>query len=326
MNNQLAPIFNSTLVSSALSAAYELGLIEELADRKIIEINQFCQDQNLHEPSVKAIILALCCSNICEIDPTHSTVKPGASFTEAYQYKGYFLWLIRGYGHMLQNLASITKNENRHDDFINRDGKYIALGGRDYGQQFVDDYFQTLMQDFPYHCIADLGCGSGAKLIDIVTKNPTLRAIGLDVNPGAVKTAQMAVQTAQLQTNIKIIEADISQLQPQPDFEEVDVVFSFFNGHDLWPRHKCLKFLQNLYIAFPKIKRFLLCDTYRSDVVPSANIPIFTLGFEFTHGVMGQYIPSLTEWLDLFADSGWNCVEHREIGIPFSAIFDLRPH
>ena len=326
MNNQLDQIFNATIVSSALSAAYELGLIDRLQQQNAIDIDKFCQENTLHQSSLEATISALCCFNICRLSDSSNVVQQGPSFAEAYRYKGYFLWLIKGYGYLLQNLASIAKNENRCNDFIKRDGKYIALAGRDYGQQFVDSYFEQLLNEFPYKYVVDLGCGSAAKLINIAQKDEAVRGIGIDINSGAVTTAQIAVETAKLQSRIKIIEGDISQLKTQPDFSEVDVIFSFFNGHDLWPRHNCLNFLKNLYLAFPNVKRFLLCDTYRSDTIPSEKIPIFTLGFEFTHGIMGQYIPSLAEWLDLFVESGWQCVEHREIGIPFSAIFDLRPN
>ncbi|MGB5713179.1 MAG: class I SAM-dependent methyltransferase [Waterburya sp.] len=326
MNNRLADVFNSTMISSAISAADELGLIEQLKQEQTIEINTFCQENDLHYLSVEAIISALCCFDICQLNDNNRIVQQGSLFAEAYRDKGYFLWLIRGYGYLLQNLASIAKNENRFHDFINRDGKYIALAGRDYGQKFVDSYFEELLEEFPYQFVADLGCGSGAKLINIAKKSPAVRGIGIDINSGAVETAQIAVDNAELQARVKIIEGDMSKLDNQPDFDEVDVVFSFFNGHDVWPRNNCLKFLQNLHLAFPNVKRFLLCDTYRSDTIPSENVPIFTLGFEFTHGIMGQYIPSLTEWLELFVDSGWECVEHREIGIPFSTIFDLRPN
>jgi hypothetical protein len=54
-------------------------------------------------------------------------------------------------------------------------------------------------------------------------------------------------------------------------------------------------------------------------------IPIFTLGFELTHAVMGQYIPLESEWLEVFDEAGWDCANAREVGIPFSKIFDLRP-
>jgi len=73
------------------------------------------------------------------------------------------------------------------------------------------------------------------------------------------------------------------------------------------------------------VKRFLLCDTYRSELSISHEIPVFTLGFEVTHAVMGQYIPSLSEWMELFAEAGWRCATRRFIDLPFSCIFDLRP-
>ena len=106
MDHQTTNIFNSTIISSALSAAYELGFIDELKKKEAIEINIFCQEKDLHQPSFEAIVSALCCGNICQIDDSNGRVNQGMSFEEAYNYKGYFLWLIRGYGHLLQNLAS----------------------------------------------------------------------------------------------------------------------------------------------------------------------------------------------------------------------------
>ena len=111
---------------------------------------------------------------------------------------------------------------------------------------------------------------------------------------------------------------------PSPEFSQVDVIFCFFMGHDLWPRANCLSTLRGIRSVFPRAKRFLLCDTYRSDLLPSDETPIFTLGFELTHAAMGQYIPGLSEWMDLFQEAGWTCVDRRDVGIPFSAIFDLR--
>jgi hypothetical protein len=104
----------------------------------------------------------------------------------------------------------------------------------------------------------------------------------------------------------------------------VDVIFSFFIGHDLWPRADCLLTLARLRSAFPGARRFLLADTYRSDLPPADEAPIFTLAFETTHAVMGQYVPSLQEWDALFSESVWTCVGQRALDIPFSVIFDLR--
>ena len=84
------------------------------------------------------------CSDIRQLNENNQIVEQGWLFAEVYNNKGYFLWFIWGYGYLLQNLASIAKNENRTNNFINRDRQYIALAGRDYGEKFVDQYFEEL--------------------------------------------------------------------------------------------------------------------------------------------------------------------------------------
>ena len=98
----------------------------------------------------------------------------------------------------------------------------------------------------------------------------------------------------------------------------------YFMGHDLWPRPNALKAFHSIRGAFPNLKRFLFSDTYRSDFPAPGHTPIFTLGFEFTHELMGQFIPSVAEWEDLFEESGWELRKTHELAIPYSCIFDLR--
>jgi hypothetical protein len=124
---------------------------------------------------------------------------------------------------------------------------------------------------------------------------------------------------------VTIVEADVRVLEPCASFAAVDVLFCFFMGHDLWPRPHCTTVMRNLRVVFPSAHRFLMCDTYRSDAAPSPFLPTFQLGFEWTHAVMGQYIPTREEWQDVFHDSAWECVRCYPVDIPASAIFDLRP-
>ena len=53
--------------------------------------------------------------------------------------------------------------------------------------------------------------------------------------------------------------------------------------------------------------------------------PIFTLGFEFTHALMGKCVPTLAEWKNALAESAWDLRATSELGIANSVIFDLRP-
>lgn len=54
------------------------------------------------------------------------------------------------------------------------------------------------------------------------------------------------------------------------------------------------------------------------------DLPIFTLGFEVGHALMGVGLPSLAEWEEVIEESGWRLVQRHTIETPAaSAIFEL---
>lgn len=324
LSQQTAELFNAAIAASAIAACFELGLFEELKKNDIVRIEDFCRRHDLHQPSILALLFALNCFDIVKLSPAKDVVTPGPAFAAAYGDKGYFLWLVRGYGNLWQNLPDLVKNGKGTMDSIGRNGKYIAMAGRDYGANFVDAYFNDMLQQMPFKAAADIGCGSAERLINLAKTRPDFRGVGVDLNPDAVTLAQQRVAAANLQDRLTVIHGDVRELVARPELAEVELLFCFFMAHDLWPRENCLEILQRLRAVFPNVKRFLLSDTYRADAPPSRDVPIFTLGFEVSHAAMGQYIPSIAEWMDLFNEAGWTCVERRDLGIPFSAIFDLR--
>lgn len=319
-----ASFFNATVVSSAIAAAFELGLLEEIRRNDSLSIVAFCEKHDLHLDSVRAILLALQTQRVVKLNTDREWVTGDELLEQIFADKGYFEWLIGGYGFMLQNLANMAKNKERTGNFSNRCGKRIASAGRDYGTHYVDRFFQECIENANYSVVADLGCGSADRLIQMATTNPELTAVGIEVNHEAVGLARSEIKSASLQKRIQIVEGDIRKLSPNESYEDVQLVFSFFMGHDLWPRQQCLVALQSIRKVFPNANRFLLCDTVRSQALNEPDIPIFTLGFEFTHMVMNDYVPTFDEWMKLFKDSNWECAESHPIGIPHSFIFDLR--
>ncbi|MGB0598425.1 MAG: methyltransferase domain-containing protein [Rubripirellula sp.] len=317
-------IFNATVVASAISAAFDLGLFDEMRAEGKISIRRFCERNDLHCNTVRAILIALQTEKIVKFDSEKDVASTDELFQQVFFDKGYFAWLVGGYGAMLQNLSAIAKNENRKGDFSGRCGQRIASAGRDYGAHFVDRSFKAFLEEANYKAVADLGCGSAERLIQIGTANRNLQGIGIEVNSGAVSLARSSIAKAGLQDRIQVVAGDLRELSPSHDWEDVELVFSFFMGHDLWPRQQCLLALQNVRKMFPNAHRFLLCDTYRSQSLEKADVPIFTLGFEFTHMVMGDYVPTLNEWMELFEETEWECDACHSIGIPYSCIFDLR--
>ncbi len=317
--------FNDTVAASAVCAAYELGLLEQLKHDGALDVTVFAENRDLHLPAVQAIGQALAYCDVAVYDGAQK-ISAGPALDDAWLHKGYFLWLVRGYGQLLSQAGHLSANTVRHGDFFHRDGAAIAQAGRDYGAQFVDPIFTDLVQRLEFTHAADLGCGSAQRLLTLASAHPQARFIGIDVDPGAVEVAASAAQRHELTDRVQIHRDDVRQVSYHPDHDGVDLVFCFFLGHDFWPRGDCLRTLDHIREAFPDVKHFLLSDTYRAQPTAQAhNTPIFTLGFEYTHALMGHYLPTRDEWLEVFDQSGWHLVESHPLGIPSSETFHLQP-
>lgn len=104
-------------------------------------------------------------------------------------------------------------------------------------------------------------------------------------------------------------------------------------GHNFWPRYNCVATLQQLRKVFPNVRRFILGDATRTLLNQNRSkttaakdiVSIFTLGFEFSHAMMGVYTATVEEWDSVFVEGGWRCVKKHILGhLANSVIFELK--
>ncbi len=318
-------LYNNTLSAYAISAAWELGLLERLerSDRPV-DLAEFAREHDLHPPALDAIGRALALAGIVTLGPGRATAAPGPLFADALAKKGFFYWLTRGCGELFATMPELVRNRSRTGEFVTRDYKAIGLAARDAGFSYVDPAFYKIVADRGLRFGADLGCGSGERLIKLAERDPRFRGIGVDIAPGALALAAESVIDAGLGDRVSVVRGDAKRLRPRPEFGQVDFVCSFMMGHDLWPRAECLDSLRLIGAAFPAATDLIICDTYRSDLPVTAPHPVFTLGFETAHAVMGQEIPSLDEWTDVLAEAGWHPAQVIDFDLPpYTALMHL---
>lgn len=310
-------VYNNALSAYAISAAWELGLLERLeTSEQPVSLAEFAREHDLHAPAVQAIARGLAIVDIVELDSERSHATRGALFVEAFAKKGFFYWLTRGCGGLLTTMPELVRNRNRIGDFVVRDYKAIGLAARDAGFSYVDPAFYRIVAGRGLHFGADLGCGSGERLVTLARQDPRFRGIGVDIAPGALALAAESVAAAGLGDRVSVVCGDATRMEHRPEFDQVDFVCSFMMGHDLWPRDACLASLKLIGEAFPAATDLIICDTYRSDLPPACRHPIFTLGFESVHAIMGQEIPSLEEWMDVLSEAGWHRAEVIDFELP----------
>ncbi|MEU6788770.1 class I SAM-dependent methyltransferase [Nonomuraea angiospora] len=320
-------IFNGYVTAAAVCAMTESGLLDEIHDHDKSDVDAFVADHDLHELSTHGLVDVLVRAAVLDrlqADPL--IVAKGQEFDDFWRNKGYFLWLVRGYGEMLSKAGELCADVlTSAERMTMRDGAAIARAGKDYGGEYVDPVVDGIIADLDFTCLADLGCGSANRIIRLARAHPGKRFLGVERDTGAVAVARRAVEEAGLATRITIVHDDVQRLLDQPEYGEVDATISFFLGHDFWPRESCLDTLALIRRRMPAVRNFLLSDTYVESGARHGEAPVFTLGFELTHALMGQRVPTADQWCELFEDSAWRLERRTELGIAHSEVFHLVP-
>ena len=328
----VATIFNSAIAAPAIGAAWELGFLDELREQKKVDVHKFATQHDLDSGSMQGLVSALAIVDVVERD--QDTIVPGKLLDEAYRTKSLFHWLTLGSGGLFSCMQYVLRNKNRTGSFYHRDSAAIALACRDINLQYFDPAFWAAMDglDSKFHSVVDLGSGSGERLMQILDRYPGTTGIGIDLAGPAIKVAAAEAVERGFGDRLSFTEGDVREMDYRNEFAQVDLLTCFMMGHDFWPRENCVATLQQLRKVFPKVRRFLLgdatrilLDTARSKhAVSEDNVPIFSLGFEFGHAMMGVYLPTMEEWDGVFAEGGWRCVKKHLIEtLSLSVIFEL---
>ncbi len=320
----VADMFNSTVAAAALGAAWELGALDELHRVGALDVDSFATEGELHLPSVEEMFRALASVGIVERD--NRKVRPGRAFAAAYRAKPLFYWLWQGSGELFAGMPALLRNANRVGTFYHRDAKAVSYASRQANATFFDPVFRQAMRPLEgrFSTVVDLGSGSGERVIQIAEENPAVRAYGLDIADEVVAMANEEAERRGLADRVTFLTADVRELSPRPEFAGTELLTCFMMGHDLWPRDEAIVSLRRLRELFPNVRRFLLGDTVRTVGIPDEEIPVFTLGFELGHTLMGQYLPTAEEWRGVFAEGGWRCVgEHGSDVLAGTVVFEL---
>lgn len=308
----IADLSSAYVAAAAISAAHELGLLDQLDVTGEFSLTDF--GNGIDEHVLETMCNALAWAQV--VRKQGNRISRGAGFSAAFAARGYFYWLVRGCGELFSTAPAAALTDNRHGEFYRRDLRAVSVGSALIAETEVERVFDAALADLSYRAVADLGCGSGQRLIRIAERDPAAGGLGLDIAPEAVELATANVAAAGLANRISIYQSDVSSLADSKRFPDIDVITCIFTGNDFWPYDRCVRILRGLRVAFPNAHTLLLCDICRSTWPPDASTPIFRLGFELVHALMGVYLPTLAQWHEAFRAAGWRCAAIRPTDSP----------
>lgn len=321
-----ADTFNGAIASAAISAAWEIGLLDELERAGRVGTAEFAKASGADEGMVRSLLVALSTRRVVTLDADRTEATTAAGFAGVYRSKGFFYWLTRGCGELLTTLPAKMTLAGREAESVRRDSRAISVACRNIARSFFDPPFRELLEGLDFTTVADLGCGSSDRLIMLADLAPHTQGIGIDVAAGAINVSKEAIAEGGMEHRISLVQDDVLDLAPRDEYARVDLVTCFLMGHDFWPQENAVATLRRLREIFPNAKNLIMGDTCRSTGVEGPEHPMFTLGFETVHTAMDQYLPTLDEWSSVLEESGWRMADRRMIDLPaFSFIYRLTP-
>lgn len=248
---------------------------------------------------------------------------------------GFLEWLISGYEPVLADVENIIAGKASYGKDVRRDDRWMASASAAISRRFTDEHMYTLLHLDDVRIIADVGCGSGLRLVDLMRRMPHLKAVGLDLSPDCCALARENVKAANLADRITVIQGHaegwikregerlraIGGERKRP----VDLVLCFAMFHDLM-NHKGMaeNFLEDLRLGLGPNAYILIQDQLRLPEQDWGRAPNWVHGFEVIHHFMGQRLFLCEEYEELFARQGFELVEKAATDIPENWIFLLR--
>jgi SAM-dependent methyltransferase len=215
-----------------------------------------------------------------------------------------------GNGQLLTKGADLSSSEAE----ASRDHHAIAVASSLAGRSLFDPYIEPLIQRLHPTGIADLGCGSGERLI-AWSKRYGTRGIGIDRSIHAIKLAEDAIGLDD-GLQLKFRNADVGTLEDE--FPGIDLIFSALMAHDLLPEHRAITIFRRLQKNFPNARNMIIVDTCRLDGNEGIG---FADCFQYVHALLDQEVPAPHKWEKILALAGWTVVEKAALGLENTFVF-----
>ncbi len=239
--------------------------------------------------------------------------------------RGFFSWAIGGYSPLLESMdLFLEAPASSWRPYVR--GDYVAIGSDEAHQELMRPIFERIIDELPATRVADLGCGNAGRLVELLVRRPEVTGVGIDIDSGAIAVAEANRRQHNLQSRLSLVQENVftSLSQARPELADVELVMSFMMLHDLFSNSKLEgRLFDYLKAAFPKLKYLVLADTCLDERAWSADMPVFTMGYELVHALRGISIFPLHYYEEQFARSGLKLVARHELGVPNTYLFIL---
>ncbi|MEU9445605.1 methyltransferase [Streptomyces sp. NPDC048304] len=322
--------FNGYVAGTVVHALDRLGIWDRLAADPLLDLRVVAAELGpaVRERVLRELLRAAATCGWLRLHDGDKALLTSAG-QEIIRMRGYFTWGVGGYNEVFAQAHRIVSGEAAFGTGVLRDEAMVALGSGQNDRSFMAGTLDDVLADVDFSVLADLGSGISARVSRVVGERPGTRGLGLDISGPATELGHRTIAEAGLADRVQAVQADVLDVchrdAHRDKLAEVDTVMSFFLLHDLLadPETRPHTFTR-LREAFPAARTFVLADTMlRPDSENATALPVFSLGYELAHALMGVPLHTKETYEDLFAAAGLVPRRIVPFGTPHSWLYVL---
>ncbi len=242
-----------------LGAAAEAGLLHQLADGPVSfdALVDWSSAKGQGKDALQAWLQMGVRLRLLRLQPNGYALR-GLAETLARPENDAALAMVQEVAGLHHKLVSATIPKLRAGNLFSladQDGELIARSSR------VLEAFQAdvIQRTFPAHGVVrllEIGCGSGIYLRYAARGNPSLTALGMELQPAVAEMARANLRSWNLEGRVKIEDADFRSQTPAELFD----IATLYNNIYYFPVEERVALLQHVF-SFLKPRGFLLLTT-----------------------------------------------------------------
>ncbi|MEU3625173.1 SAM-dependent methyltransferase [Amycolatopsis coloradensis] len=226
-------LLSSLNLCHALLALANSGLLDRLRSKKSVRTDELLagMDERVGRGLLRYLEVR---GVLTEHAGEHALSHRGALLTSgvALARLGFYL---EAYGPVTGRMTDLLTGAATYGVDVTRAGAQL---GKHSGTVSTASYTPTVLHALrsrSARTLLDLGCGGGSLLVEIATRHPQLRGVGMDLSPDAIADAQALAERAGVADRIRFVVGDAFAPGTWPeDCREMDVVCGVGVLHELF--------------------------------------------------------------------------------------------
>jgi ubiquinone/menaquinone biosynthesis C-methylase UbiE len=320
-------LFNEALAARVVWALHEIGVFRHVEPGALFEPAEVAATLHAVPELVIASLRFLARSGLAREEGGRYAIHP-ETLRSLRREMGLLEWLLGGYAPVLTALPRLLGGGARYGQGVLRDDAQMALASATISRELTDpDLFEELRFQ-GVRTVADVGCGSALRLIEVCRQLPYVTGVGVDISADCCDVARANVAKAGLGSRIDVVQSDAAEwlrTLRRDSSTPPDLLMCCAMFHDLASRPgKAEEFLAEARQTLQSGRTLLIQDQNRLPDDAAAD-DSWGAGFELIHHVMGQRLFLRSEYEALFARSGWKVTRRIETPIREGWIYLLEP-